>query len=75
MFHRFPAKYYIIEEEFMELIYYDGFLFKNKSNVFSIVVEEPEALYGTSQPWRELGVTKELYEERYLREQGIMVLY
>lgn len=58
----------------MELIYYDGFLFKNKSNVFSIVVEEPEALYGTSQPWRELGVTKELYEERLSQIQSLTLM-
>ncbi len=58
----------------MELIYYDGFLSRNKRSEFNIVVREPEALYGTSQPWRELGVTKELYEERLSQIQSLTLM-
>lgn len=57
----------------MELIYYDGFLSRRKS-VFCGLVKESEVVYGEAQPWKELGVSKEVYEERMAQIQSLTLM-
>lgn len=58
----------------MKLIYYDGFLKKKKTDGPVMVVRESSEAYCKAEPWRELGVTKEFYEERMAQIQSLTLM-
>lgn len=57
----------------MELVYYDGFISRRKP-AFVCLVKESEVGYGETQPWKELGVSKEVYEERMAQIQSLTLM-